>query len=101
MRNIHFLGSTNIEFKKEKKSKVKGIAYLGGAGIVGQQTVRSGIPRLLGVRLESHSTSKKAAKEIIKGGGFLDPSRGGEGVTKDLVSAVANSKNSFHDDSFF
>jgi len=83
------------EFKKSKeKSKVKGVVFLGGAGIVGQQTARSGIPRLLGVRLESHSTSKKAAQEIIKGGGFLDPNRGGGGITKDLVSNDLNSKNS-------
>lgn len=78
------------EFKKEKEKKkrdlVKGIYYLGASGYAGQQTIRSSIPRLLGVRLESHSTSNKTAKEILKNGGILDPSKSGSGAIRSLDS---------------
>jgi len=76
------------EFKKTKEEKkrnlTKGIVYLGSAGYTGQQTIRSGIPRLLGVRLESHSTSNKNAKEILKNGGILDPNKSGSGAIRAL-----------------
>lgn len=76
------------EFKKAKEEKkknvAKGIYYLGTTGLVGQQTARSGIPRLLGVRLESHSTSRKNAKEILKNGGFIDPDKSGSGAIRAL-----------------
>lgn len=78
------------EFKKEDKKNVgKGLAYLGGAGIAGQQAVRSGVPRLLGVRLESHSTSRKNAKEILKSG-YLDPNKGGLASAKLGQAAYRN-----------
>ena len=83
---------------KKKGDKRKGIAYLGGAGLVGQQTIRSGIPRLLGVRLESHSTSKKSAEEILNKGGILDPNRGGTGASKAVNDKdyISQSKNYVH-----
>jgi len=82
---MHFIA----EFKKaeEKKRSIgKGIAYLGATGYAGQQTIRSGIPRLLGVRLESHSTSNKTAKEILKNGGWIDPNKSGTGAIRSLES---------------
>lgn len=83
---------------KTKKDKRKGIAYLGGAGLVGQQTIRSGVPRLLGVRLESHSTSKKTAESILKNDGWLDPNRGGTGASKAVNNEdfISKSKNYIH-----
>lgn len=97
--NFNFIGYYNkAEFKKEdKKNVAKGIAYLGGAGLVGQQAVRSGVPRLLGVRLESHSTSRKNAKEILKSG-YLDPNKGGSGASKAINNAdyISGSKNNVH-----
>lgn len=76
------------EFKKNKEEKkkntAKGLYFLGATGYTGQQTIRSGIPRLLGVRLESHSTSNKNAKEILKNGGILDPSKSGSGAIRAL-----------------
>lgn len=104
MRKIVFSGQSNkyssLEFakKKKKKNAVKGTAYLGASGIIGQQTIRSGIPRLLGVRLESHSTSKRNAKEILKNGGILDPNRGGTGASKAVndVEYINKSKSFIH-----
>lgn len=77
-----------IEFKKQgdsKKDKLKGSVQLAGGLGLAQQGIRSGLPRVLGVRLEQHGTSRKAAKNIIKEG-YLDPGRGGSegGVTKAL-----------------
>jgi hypothetical protein len=81
---MYYLGEL-VEFKEKNKDKPN-YARVGvlGAGTVylGQQTVKSSVPRLLGVRLESHSTSKSRAKEILKSGGWLDPSKGGTGAGK-------------------
>lgn len=70
--------------KKNKSNKVKGTAQLVAGGLVGQQAIRSGVPRALGVRLESHSTSKKNAKDILKNGGILDPNKSGSGAIRAL-----------------
>jgi hypothetical protein len=74
------------ETPKKKKSKSREKAEAGaklvGAGWLGQKAVRSGLPRLLGVRLESHSTSNKNAKEILKNGGFIDPEKSGTGAVR-------------------
>jgi hypothetical protein len=70
--------------KKDKSNKVKGTAQLVAGGLVGQQAVRSGVPRALGVRLESHSTSRKNAREILKNGGILDPNKSGTGAIRAL-----------------
>ncbi len=61
------------------------MALLGSLTLVAKQSIDSGIPRLLGVRLEQHGTSKKAAKNIIKEG-FLNPAYGGSegGVTTSM-----------------
>jgi hypothetical protein len=81
-----------IEFKKEEEkkkkrdlSKITGMAQIGAGATIGQQAIRSGLPRAVGVRLEQHGTSRAAAKNIIKEG-YLDPSYGGStgGVTASM-----------------
>jgi hypothetical protein len=95
-KTINFFKSTKK--KESKRNIVKGVGYLGGAGYLGQQTIRSGVPRLLGVRLESHSTSRKNAKEILKNDGWLDPNRGGTGASKAINNGdyISASKNNVH-----
>jgi hypothetical protein len=67
----------------DRRSRIEKATITGlGAAYVGQQTIRSGVPRLLGVRLESHSTSNKNAAEILKNGGILDPARSGSNATR-------------------
>ena len=100
MREIIFAGQINNNYlfsnfaksnKKDKEPKRnlrKGSTLLVASGVIGQQTLRSGIPRLLGVRLESHSTNRKNAKEVLKNGGILDPNKGGSGATKDLTNTT-------------
>lgn len=85
-----------VRFNKEKKKKkekdnkilknIKGTGLIGTGGAIGIQSIRSGVPRLLGVRLEQHGTSKEAAKNIIKEG-YLDPAYGGSqgGVTASML----------------
>jgi hypothetical protein len=89
-----------LEFKQagndNRKEKISGYRNLALAGLVGQQTVRSGVPRALGVRLESHSTSKKTAKQILKNGGFLDPQYGGSGAARISSEYTDASKNYIH-----
>lgn len=82
---INSVDTLSVFKEKEKKpSKVKGIAQLAAGGYVGQQAIRSGVPRALGVRLESHSTTRKNAKEILKQGGILDPDKSGSGAIRAL-----------------
>lgn len=73
-------------FKKKTKEKnsTKGVVQLTAGGLIGQQALRSGVPRALGVRLESHSTSRKNAKDILKNGGILDPNKSGTGAIRAL-----------------
>lgn len=95
---MQFIGTTsrlalfaNKQEKNKKKRNYTKAAIAGTSAVaVGQQTLRSGIPRALGVRLEQHGTSKKSARAILseipeaKGRyGYLKPSLGGvnpEGV---------------------
>lgn len=65
--------------KENRNEKLKsGSTKIAAGGTVGFLGIRSGLPRALGVRLETHSTTKKKAKEILKNGGYLDPNRSGE-----------------------
>jgi len=80
------------DFKQKKENKTKDNLKTVGGIYLGQQTIRSGLPRALGVRLESHSTSKKRAREILKNGGFLDPSRGGTGASKMADNWIEDAK---------
>jgi len=77
---------TLSQFKKEQKQEnknkifkdIQDAAKIYGGASLGLTGLRSGIPRALGVRLESHSTNKKAAKEILKNGGYIDLDKSGE-----------------------
>jgi hypothetical protein len=85
--------------KKEKaKEKAKGAGYLAGAAAVGGLAVKHGAHRAVGVRLESHSTSRDTAKKIMKEGGVLDPKYGSSGVSarENNDSWQRNSKNKVH-----
>jgi hypothetical protein len=80
-----FKDSDNSDKKKSQVGKkIGGVALLGGSAAIGTQSIRSGLPRALGVRLEQHGTSKASAKAILsdypeaKGRwGKLKPSLGG------------------------
>jgi len=87
--NIQNNKIANFKTKEKKKNNRVAITSGIGAAYLGQKTIRSGIPRLLGVRLESHSTSKKTAKEILKNGGILDPNKSGSGAIRALESNAA------------
>jgi hypothetical protein len=78
----------NTKQQEEKRPSRLGIGTRGLAGLyLGQQTLRSGIPRALGVRLESHSTSNKNARDILKNGGWLDPNKSGTGAIRGLENS--------------
>jgi len=81
-----------------KEGRKKRIARDVSGTALGIQTIRHGLPRALGVRLESHSTSRQKAKGILKDG-YLDPSKSGtsaiQALSSDLHPAVATKlKNS-------
>lgn len=65
---------TTQEDKSYRNSGATKIAAGTGVGFLG---IRSGLPRALGVRLETHSTTKKQAKEVLKSG-YLDPTKSGK-----------------------
>lgn len=70
-----------IKRRKDGDSRLNTLGYGVGTGVLGYHTIRSGVPRALGVRLESHSTSHETAKKILSKG-FLEPSAGGTGAVK-------------------
>jgi hypothetical protein len=80
-----FKDSDKADKKSNVGKKIGGVALLGGSAAIGTQSIRSGLPRALGIRLEQHGTSRKAAANIIKEG-YLDPGYGGtlEGVTSSM-----------------
>jgi hypothetical protein len=78
------LASFASKEKKKKRDLTQAAISTASAGYIGQRTIRSGIPRLLGVRLESHSTNKKTANEILKNGGILDPNKSGASAIRAL-----------------
>ena len=88
--------------KKDKRNDpnnyVKAGLYGTGTALLGQQTIRSGIPRALGVRLESHNTSRRNAKAILDNGGYIDPIYGGTGASKAVNNTdfIDKSKNYIH-----
>jgi len=79
---------TKTKRKEEKKSNLKALGYATGSVYIGQNAIRSGLPRVAGVRLESHTTSRKNAKEILKNGGWLDPNKSGTGATGSLANEL-------------
>lgn len=76
---------SNRKDENERKRKAKAALKLASAGYIGQQTLRSGVPRALGVRLETHSTGRKQAREILKSG-YLDPSKSGQGAVAAITA---------------
>lgn len=67
------------EREKDNGSLTKGGLYLGTGAIAGKATLDSSLPRLLGARLERHSTSKEQARKILKSGGYLDARKSNQG----------------------
>jgi hypothetical protein len=65
--------------EKDNGSLIKGGTYLGTGAIAGKATLDSAVPRLLGARLERHSTSKEGAKKILESGGYLNASKSNKG----------------------
>jgi hypothetical protein len=73
-------GRKRGRYKKRKPTLLSASAKIGVAGLIGKAALDSGVPRLLGVRLERHSTSRKTAKSILRSGGVVDPNYGGSGA---------------------
>ncbi len=105
--NIYFQSKSNIvkqeknienklnftqENNKQNKNPFKIIAGL----FLAEKGVTSGIRRILGIRIENHTTSKENAKNIIKNGCVLDPVFGGKGASQIIGSFEENSSNFVH-----
>lgn len=89
-------GADVVDVKKEKKTFSS--LFKAGAGIlVLYQGLKHGVQRVLGLRLETHTTTKDKAQNILKDG-FLDPKYGGTSLSKDinLDGYVERSKNHVH-----
>jgi hypothetical protein len=78
--NIYLKSYPLIQFNKKQEEKVKGALQIGAGGYIAKQSISSGVPRALGVRIESHTTSRSKAKKILSENGFLDPKYGGTGA---------------------
>ena len=77
-----------------KEGRKKRIARDVSGTALGIQTIRHGFPRALGVRLESHGTSRQKAKQILKDG-YLDPSKSGASALAGLDTDLDNNKQLF------
>lgn len=82
--------------KSNKTSVVGGTATLGLGGYAGYKAITSGARRMLGVRIEEHTTSKRNAQNIIKDGKILDPKYGGKGSAQFAKHYKKNSENFVH-----
>jgi hypothetical protein len=85
-------------FQEAQRKKLRGAAEAGGGLIVANAALKSGLPRIAGVRLERHSTSKGNARKIMQSGGWLDPSYGGTGAAQSVNNPgfIKNSKGYVH-----
>lgn len=54
-----------------------GTVQIAGGAYLGYQGIKHGLPRMFGIRLENHTTSKENATLIKKCGNILDPNFGG------------------------
>jgi hypothetical protein len=81
---------------KNKEDRKKRIAIDISGTALGIQTIRHGLPRALGVRLESHSTSHQKARQILKDG-YLDPSKSGGSALAGLDIDLDNNKQLFRE----
>ena len=81
------------------KSKIIGSAQTALGGYLGYKTLSQGLPRLLGIRIEYHTTSRGNAELIKKSGYFLDPRFGGKtglSARSGLDKYISKSKNYVH-----
>lgn len=62
-----------------ENSNLTGIAQIAGGSYLGYYGLKHGLPRMAGIRIEYHTTSKDNAKSIKKAGNVLDPAHGGKG----------------------
>ena len=89
--------NSNQDLKRNsKKDKALGVASIVAGGYLGEKAVTSGLRRALGVRIETHTTNSKAAKDIIKAGKQLDPNYGGAGCARVMGIFSENSKKYVH-----
>lgn len=81
------------------KARAVGTAQVAGGTLLAYEGVKHGLPRALGIRIENHTTSKKNAYLIKKGGGFLDPAFGGKHGWSEKINCseyIENSKGYVH-----
>ncbi len=74
-------------------------AKIAGGTYIGYQALKHGLPRMLGVRIEYHVTSKQNAALIRKSGNILDPLSGGKNGWGQKVNNdrfINNSQNFVH-----
>ena len=81
------------------KNRFSGTTQIACGSYIGYQGIRHGLPRLCGIRIENHITSKENARLIKKSGNILDPSCGGingwgQKVNSDFC--IKHSKNYVH-----
>lgn len=91
-KNIENKSNYTQENNKQNKNPFKILAGL----FFAEKGVTSGIRRILGIRIENHTTSKENAKNIIKNGCVLDPVFGGKGASQIIGSFEENSSNFVH-----
>lgn len=65
-------------------------------GYIGYKGIISGLSRMLGVRIEEHTTNALSAKKIIQSNCVLDPKFGGTGCAKGIKSFVKKSDEFVH-----
>ena len=76
-----------------------GGAQIAGGAYLGYKGIEHGLPRVAGMRIEYHTTSKQNADLIKKAGNVLDPSFGGKNGYAEKVNLgkfVDNSKGFVH-----
>ena len=81
----------------ERNNMVSATQIAGGT-YLGYQGIKHGLPRVFGIRIENHTTSKKNAKLIKNCDGFLTPDFGGTGYSAKTGygSCINNSKEYVH-----
>lgn len=79
-----------------KNSRIKGGMQIAAGGYLASKAVTSGLRRMLGIRIEEHTTTSKNARDIIKGGCILDPKFGGSGFSVLDEDFLDESKNYIH-----
>lgn len=86
----------SVSYEFNPAPLVKSVGLGAGALLVSKAMVESGLPRALGIRVESHSTSSKTAEAIMNNGGELDPNFGGKGAAQVSEAFKKQSENYIH-----